>query len=307
MTLKQTLDSSSRGAHAAVITFTQLRTLVAVVEHGSIGAAATQLWVTPSAVSAAVLALQREVGVPLLVKDGRGIRVTAAGSVLARYARTVLGLVDEATRAAVAAEDPTTGRVRIAAVTTAAEQVLPGALASFRRGYAGVGIDLEVAPRDRVWAMLAAHEADVVIAGRPPPGTDGRVRGSRRNDLIVVAAPGVSADPTAVTWLVREPGSGTRATTQSYLDDLDVVPQLLSLGSNGAVVAGAVAGLGMTLVARDAVTRELAAGQLVTVDLPGTPLPRPWHLVTASTAGATTELLVTHLLARDFRPVGGDE
>jgi len=52
------------------------------------------------------------------------------------------------------------------------------------------------------------------------------------------------------------------------------------------VVAGAVAGLGVTLVSRDAVARQLAEGELVPVVLPGTPLRRPWHAVThRQTAG----------------------
>lgn len=263
-------------------------------------AAAAQLWVTPSAVSAAVLALQRELGVALLTKDGRGVKVTPAGRVFAGYARTVLGLLNEAIGAAAAADDPARGRVRIAAVTTAAEHVLPGALAAFRHDHPAVSLDLEVAPRDQVWAMLAAHETDVVVAGRPPAGIGGRLLGTRANDLVVVAAPTQASDPLATTWLVREPGSGTRATTTAYLDGLGEHPPLLTLGSNGAVVAGAVAGLGVTLVAHDAVARQLAAGELALIELPGTPLSRPWHLVTASTAGPTVELLVAHLLTNVF-------
>ena len=282
------------------MTVVQLRSLCAVVDHGSVTAAAGQLWVTPSAVSAAVIALQRELGVALLAKDGRGVQVTPAGLVFARYARTVLGLLDEAVGAAAAADDPSRGRVRIAAVTTAAEHVLAGALASFRREQPEVALDLEVAPRDRVWAMLAVHETDVVVAGRPPAGVADGLRGRRANDLVVVAAPSQAADPLLRTWLVREPGSGTRATTTAYLESLGEEPPLLTLGSNGAVVAGAVAGLGVTLVARDAVGRALAAGELVVIDLPGTPLSRPWHLVTAPTAGPTVGLLVAHLLTHGF-------
>jgi DNA-binding transcriptional LysR family regulator len=293
------VDGRPPTVHAFCVTVVQLRSLCAVVEHGSVTGAAAQLWVTPSAVSAAVMALQRELGVALLAKDGRGVRVTPAGLVFAKYARTVLGLLDEAIGAAAAADDPAKGRVRIAAVTTAAEHVLPDALASFRRDQPAVALELEVASRDQVWAMLAAHETDVVVAGRPPAAIGGRLRGTRANDLVVVAAQS-QADPLTRTWLVREAGSGTRATTTVYLDSLGVHAPLLTLGSNGAVVAGAVAGLGVTLVARDAVERQLAAGELVLIDLPGTPLSRPWHLVTAPTAGPTVDLLVAHLLTHGF-------
>ncbi len=72
----------------------------------------------------------------------------------------------------------------------------------------------------------------------------------------------------------------------------------LTLGSNGAVVAGAVAGLGVTLVSRDAVTEALAAGRLVELALPHTPLRRPWHAVSHRHASAAVDLLVEHLCAQ---------
>ena len=58
-----------------------------------------------------------------------------------------------------------------------------------------------------------------------------------------------------------------------------------------------MAGLGVTLVSRQAVHRELDAGALVELEVLGTPLDRPWHIVTQSSCTGSTELLITHLLA----------
>jgi len=69
------------------------------------------------------------------------------------------------------------------------------------------------------------------------------------------------------------------------------------LGSHGAVVAAAVAGLGVTLVSRQSVRRQLDSGVLVEIDVPGTPLDRPWHIVTQLPCTGSTELLIGHLLA----------
>ncbi|MDN5920786.1 MAG: LysR substrate-binding domain-containing protein, partial [Pseudonocardia sp.] len=71
------------------------------------------------------------------------------------------------------------------------------------------------------------------------------------------------------------------------------------MGSHGATVAAARAGLGATLVSRDGVRPLLAGGALVELPVPGTPLPRPWHVVTHPDATASTELLIRHLLADD--------
>jgi DNA-binding transcriptional LysR family regulator len=63
------------------------------------------------------------------------------------------------------------------------------------------------------------------------------------------------------------------------------------------VVAAAVAGLGVTLVSRQAVRAELASGALVEIPVRGTPLDRPWHVVAQTEPTASTRLLIEHLLA----------
>jgi DNA-binding transcriptional LysR family regulator len=158
---------------------------------------------------------------------------------------------------------------------------------------------LEVAPRGTVWPMLARHEVDLVVAGRPPAGLDGRVRAVSPNTVVVVGPPGAASqfDPVTATWLLREPGSGIRATTASLLSGLDIAPAQMTLGSHGAVIAAAVAGLGVTLASRQAVRQHLASGVLVELSVPGTPLQRPWHAVSQALPTPTTELLIGHLLA----------
>ena len=279
----------------------RLRAYVAVTDTGSVRAAAARLMVTESAVSAALAALTREVGVPLLERHGRGLRLTGPGRIFAGYAREILGLQEEGLAAARGAADPEHARVRVAAVTTAGEHIVPVLIASLRERHPGVDLRLEVGNRERVWGLLAAHEADLVIAGRPPRSLDVAVRAVRRNELVVVGPPGVS-DPMGTTWLLREAGSGTRAACQALLAELDADPATLTLGSNGAVVAGAVAGLGVTLVSRDAVAEMLAAGRIVELAVPHTPLRRPWHAVSHRHASAAVELLVEHLCAQPGPP-----
>jgi len=282
----------------------RLRAFVAVAETGSVRAAAQRLVVTESAVSAAVAALTRDVGAPLLERQGRGLRLTASGQIYAGYARTILGLHAEALAAVRGEAHSGHGQVRLAAVTTAGEHVLPTVLASFRAEHPGIELGLEVGTREHVWGLLARHEADLVIAGRAPAALGAVVRAVRRNALIVVGSPGVAGgfDLERSTWLMREAGSGTRETCEALLASLDVDPPTLTLGSNGAVVAGAAAGLGVTLVSGAAVHGLLAAGDLVEVPVPHTPMRRPWHAVTNPRATAGTEVLVAHLLAQEGPP-----
>lgn len=277
----------------------RLRAFTVLADTGSIRAAAQRLVVTESSVSSAISALAAEIGVPLLDRNGRGVRLTAAGERYAGYARRILGLHEEAIAAARGEHDPEHGSVRLAAVTTAGEHLIPTLLASFRSEHPGIALGLEVAPRGEVWPMLARHQVDLVVAGRPPDGLDVRIRAVSPNTLVVVGPPATAHrfDPATVTWLLREPGSGVRATTTALLAGLEITPPQMTLGSHGAVVAAAEAGLGVTLASRQAVHDHLEAGTLVELPVPSTPLQRPWHAVSHPEATPGTELLVRHLLA----------
>jgi DNA-binding transcriptional LysR family regulator len=288
------------------VTLNQLRTFLAVAESGSVRAAAQQLVVTQAAVSASLAALQKSLGVALLRPDGRGLRLTDAGEAYAGYTRRVLGLLDEAGLAAAAAADPERGELRIAAVTTAAEQIVPALLGGFRARHPQMGVRLEAGNRDRVRALLDRHQVDLVLGGRPEPGWDVQVQAVRAHELVVVASPALAAGAHGTSllpwlarqaWLLREPGSGTRASTDALLVDLDIAPLTLMVGSNGAIRESAIVGLGVTLVSRDAVAAEIASGRLVELPVPGTPLHRDWYLVAhPGTLPPAAARLVAHML-----------
>lgn len=275
------------------LTLNQLRTFLAVAESGSVRAAAEDLVVTQAAVSASLAGLQKSLGLSLVAPDGRGLRLTPAGETYAQYVRRIVGMLEEARLAAAATADPERGELRIAAVTTGAEQILPAILGGFRLRYPGTGVRLEAGNKDRVHALLDRHQVDLILGGRPEPGWDVVVHAVRPHELIVVAAPDLAGSApqngsgnspllawlARQTWLLREPGSGTRASTEALLADLDIAPLTLVVGSNGAIREAARVGLGVTLVSRDAAAGELAAGKLADLGVPGTPLHRDWYLV----------------------------
>ncbi len=286
------------------MTLGQLETFLAVARSGSVHAAATQRVVSDASVSAAVAALERELGTPLLERRGRGIRLTPAGEELARYASQALGLLEQGRSAVQAAAHPGHGRLRLAAVTTAGEYLIPPILSAFRRRHPGIEVLLEVGNRGAVLARLRSREADLGIGGRPPVGGDPAGEPVLPNDLVLIAAAGHPltrrrrVDAAALAgevWLLREEGSGTRATTLELMASLGVEPpQILTLGSNGSVRQGAIVGLGITLLSEQAVARELASGIVARIPAPGLPLRRPWYVlypgptVEAGTAALTT-------------------
>jgi len=269
------------------ITLAQLRSFLAVRSAGSVHAAAGQLLVSQPTVSAAVAALGHEVGVALVERHGRGVRLTESGEAFAPYAAQALGLIEQGRSAAQEAARPEHSRIRLAAVNTAGEYLAPALIRAYRQVRPGTSILLEVGNRASLFERLESRRADIGIGGRP----SGRALAGYPffgNELIVVGRE-MPADLASIPWLLRGEGSGTRLATERLLGDLGLgnaeagAPELLTLGSNGAIKQGLAVGLGITLISRLAVARELRDGTLCEIPVPGTPLTRPWFVLLAAT------------------------
>ncbi len=304
------------------MTFGQLATFLAVARTGSIRAAAAQLVVTEPSVSAAVTALSRELGADLTERVGRGIRLTPAGRELAGYAARIVGLADRAGRTVrEVAGHP--GSLRLIAVTTAGEYVLPPILAAFFSRNPGVHLSLDVVNRAVLLSRLENEEADLAVGGRPPQGGGIEGEAFRPNPLVVVARadhplrPRRSVDPARLageTWLLREPGSGTREATEEFLREAAIEPhEVMEMGSNGAITRAVALGLGVTLTPREAVEAALGAGELALLRVRGTPIRRSWYVLyrrgspLPPSARAFLRFLRTLRPGRPGRSAGGEE
>ena len=269
-----------------------MKTLVAVVESGSITAAAKRLFVTQAAVSTAITSLKSEVGVELFVREGRGIRLTDAGSTLFEYSKKILGLMDEATNATRGSGGTAKRTLRIAAVTTAGEVLLPRWLDSYLALDSEIEIKVEVSNRSRVFDLLENHGVDLAVCGTPPANRLFEVKAVRGHKLCLVVGGArlyqldrsmqidqVVGVLSRIPWLVREEGSGTRSNSDELIARLNIEPQLFTLSSNVAIKEAALLGVGVALLSIDSVADELGSGRLSTVDVPTTPIEKSWNVV----------------------------
>ena len=164
---------------------------------------------------------------------------------------------------------------------------------AFALAHPEVGLSLEVGNRDRVIEIVLGHHADVAFGGRPPADARIAAHPIHANELVLITSvddaladgPPVAAGALAERrWLLREPGSGTRLANEQFLASAGVVAETLTLGSNGAIKQAARAGLGVSLVSRDAVAYELESGALAAIPLEAGPPARSWYAV-RSTVG----------------------
>jgi DNA-binding transcriptional LysR family regulator len=122
---------------------TRLQTFVEVVRRGTFAGAADALSFTPSAVSQQMAKLEAEAGLPLLARDGAGVRLTEAGRLLHEHAVGIVDAVHRARIGLIALQAQQVKRLRIAADPVAAAAVVPRALRLLRRRLPGADLMLE--------------------------------------------------------------------------------------------------------------------------------------------------------------------
>jgi DNA-binding transcriptional LysR family regulator len=297
------------------ITVTQLTAFLAVVRGGSVTAAADELVVTQPSVSSAVASLGRELGCELFERSGRGIRLTEAGTAFVPYAVDVLGLLGEGRQAAGEAAGVAARRLRIAAVTTAAESFVPPLMRAFADRHPETELTLVVGNHEAVLDHVLSHSIDVAITGKPP--TDARLVAEPLSDNQIacitdpqdpaIADGAVEASALARrAWLLREPGSGTRVMNEQFLADRGLAPATLTLGSSGAIKQAARAGLGVSLMSRAAVQAELSTGLLGELLLTDGPPTRPWFLLRSAVGPSRPPVDALCEFLRQALPAGHD-
>lgn len=260
-----------------MMTLEQLRIFVAVAEREHLTQAAANLNLTPSAVSSAIRVLEERYGIALFHRTGRRIELTQTGRDFLGEARATLARAESADLFLTETGGLKRGALALAASQTVGGYWLPPLLVRFHETYPAIDI--------RMSGGNTEQAAEAVLDGRAEMGfVEGAVdhpalshRVVARDRVVIVAPSGHSLAGQSVTpddlcdarWILREPGSGTRAALTSVLDEaaLDIA---LSLSSNEAVRSAVLAGNALTAVSEFVVKDDLATGRLVRIafDLP---------------------------------------
>ncbi|MET0734300.1 MAG: LysR family transcriptional regulator [Microbacterium sp.] len=196
----------------------RLRLLHELALRGTLAAVAEALSYSPSTISQQLAQLETDAGVPLLVPDGRRVRLTEHGAALAGHAARALEL-EERIRGELEALQPGIAPVRIAAMQTAAHAIVPAALALLARREPELRIEVAELPPEEGLFELAARRFDLVIAEQYPGHTRAHEEGLERETLgrdpirLAVRADEGIADLAGVrdrAWVMEPQGTAAR-------------------------------------------------------------------------------------------------
>jgi DNA-binding transcriptional LysR family regulator len=286
--LHGTLNGPMRG-----VTLRQLRAFASVARYLSFARAASELRLSPSAVSLQIKELEAAVRLPLIDRATKTLSLTTAGDVLLPEVSRVLAAMDHA---GAALDRLRGGRLSCVAVgmVSNAQYFVPRLVAEFHEGRRDVELSLAVGSRELLLDQLHRGEIDLAIIGTPPDGYSGHadrfasqplgIVASRNHPLAGRAAIELS-ELVRHDFIVRESGSGTRSAMERFFRSAHLeLPRAMQMSSNEAIKQAAMANMGLAFLSLHTAALELRTQLLVSLDVVGLPLVRPWYVVSANPA-----------------------
>jgi DNA-binding transcriptional LysR family regulator len=291
------------------VSLRQLRVFEMAATLGSFSKAAETLHLTQPGVSMHIKELEANAGLPLFERIGRKLHVTEAGQELLSRAREVLRTLKDAEDVLAGLKGLKRGRINLAVVSTA-KYFVPRLLAEFGKSYPELDVRLAVDNRDAVIEHLVANEVDFAIMGRAPQSLKAIAEPFAQNPHVIIAAPdhplaGRRRIPAEVvakeTFIVREPGSGTRLAMQQFFDERQIPFKVgLEMASNETIKQAVMARMGVSFISKHTLDLELETQRLTVLDVRGTPVIRLWHVAhlankrLSPTAAAFREFVMKH-------------
>ncbi|MBS4099301.1 MAG: LysR family transcriptional regulator [Sulfuricella sp.] len=271
----------------------RLQVFYTVAKQLSFTKAAELLFMTQPAVTFQVKQLEEHFNTRLFERSHSKITLTPAGRLAMEYAERILNLTNEMETRLMEMTGDVSGILLIGASTTIAEYMLPRLLGDFKSKFPQVQTRLTVANSETVESKVADHTLDIGLIEAPSHHPHLEAEVCCEDELVVICAPNhplakqeiALPDQLAVQpYISREAGSGTREVVDDFFrrsgfnpEDLNIV---MELGSPEAIKGAVEAGLGIAIVSRATILKELKLGDLVAIRLQPS-LMRPLSLVYA--------------------------
>ncbi|WP_019911145.1 LysR family transcriptional regulator [Paenibacillus sp. HW567] len=285
-----------------------LRVFVTVVEQSHFSKAGELLNLSQPGVSLHIRNLENELGTKLLHRSPKQVRMTEAGTILYRHAKQILSHYEEADREIRLLQHEVTGNLHIGASFTIGEYILPVRLAEFAKQYPQVNLQVTIGNTEEIIASVRANILDVGFIEGETEDTDLTIIPYMKDEMIVIAPAGhplannilvESAMLQDQTWVLREHGSGTRAFSDHFLEASGLsVKRTYVFNSSQGVKEAVSAGLGLGMVSRWIVRKELASGEISELRLRRRLLEREFLIIRHkdNPAGMAVSMFVQKLL-----------
>lgn len=269
-----------------------LQVFITVVEKENFSRAAEEHHMTQPAVSQYIRALEEQIGSKLLERSNKYVHLNKAGKIVYHHGKEILGLYERMQHLVDDLTQKASGTLAIGASYTFGEYVLPHIIAQMRDLYPDIDLTVTIGNTAQIAAWVESHQLDIGIVEGKFKNT-GLIQEIFAEDaMVIVASPehplvkieSIDADILSrQTWLVREHGSGTREATETLFQRLAISPaHRMEYSSTQPIKESVEAGLGISLLSKWAIQKELKHGDLTVIEQNELPLKRSFSFIRQS-------------------------
>ncbi|PIC64422.1 LysR family transcriptional regulator [Sporosarcina sp. P13] len=272
----------------------QLLVFITVAERKNFSRAAEELHMTQPAVSQYIRSLEESIGVRLLERTNKYVRLNQAGEIVYHHAKEIVGLYSKMQNLVDDLTNKASGPLKIGASYTFGEYVLPHILSKLVSDYPSIEPEVTIGNTAEIAELVINHQLDVgLIEGHFKEAEplqnedfaeDAMYIIASRNHPLVQKNHRISIDELANDmWLLREEGSGTREASELFFSQSGFYPsRIMQFSSTQPIKESVEAGLGISLVSQWAIQKVLHYGDLALLPVKGTPFKRNFSIVTNS-------------------------
>ncbi|OCT17261.1 LysR family transcriptional regulator [Paenibacillus pectinilyticus] len=254
-----------------------LRVFVTVAEQKNFSRAGALLNLSQPAVSLQIRNLENEMNAKLMHRSPKLVVLTDAGEILYRQAKQILSLYEQGKQDIQLLHQKVTGSIQIGASFTIGEYILPRLLAEFAYQFPEVNMSLTIANTEEIAFGLKANKLDLGLVEGEISQNGIEMTAYMKDEMILIASPNhplrtkktVKSDMLHdCTWILREHGSGTRSYSDTFIHTTGLrIKQSYVFTSSQGVKEAVAAGLGISILSRWIVRKELEAGEVVAIPL----------------------------------------
>ena len=259
----------------------QIKAFHKVAATGSFTKAARELFLTQSAVSQQIRALEDEIGGRLFDRSGRTVRLTGEGEVLLAYAKRLFDLHEEIESLFDGLRKLEKGKIAVGATAVIGTYFMPAVISAYHRQYPGIEIDLRMGNSDQILRMILDREVDLGVAGMVKKQATLNSVFIHREQLLFVCSPQsplaaresvALSELEGIPFIWREKGTQTLELVKQWFQENaggDFPHQTLSVANMEAAKRIVEEGYGVTIIPATAARREIDAGLLKRLDVEG--------------------------------------
>jgi DNA-binding transcriptional LysR family regulator len=252
------------------LNYEQLKTFLSVADKKNFSETARVLHLSQPTVTSQIKSLEKKLNTTLFERTTKHVELTPSAKILYRYAKEIVKLSELAENEILSISTTIQGRLTIACSLTIGEYILPQALGKFKENFPHIQMNVDITNTHQILSRIKDHVLDIGLIEAPVEDPELVLEPFMEDELVLIAKPDFFEQETAtinpeeliaLPLILREEGSGTRTVMESHLIHAGLNPTdlnlVLELGSTESIKSAVESGLGVSIISKTAIKKEL--------------------------------------------------